>query len=769
MQNCIYSLLREYLDIIFKCNILILRNEAVILFKKKFSYIKQQDLKDCGPACLAMISRYHGFKMSISKIREIAGTDLEGTNIKGLIEAGEKLGFEVKAAKATKPDDLKEIPLPAIAHVIVNGGLLHYVVIHKVKDNKIYIADPEKGLVTYLIEEFCPMWTGILVLMNPTEKFQKGKESQGTFSRFALLLKQQTNLLVPLFFASIFFNLFGLLGAFYFKFLIDDIVTNQLLQTLHIVSIGIIILYIFKVILSYFRTHLILYLSRRIDIQLMLGYYRHVVGLPMNFFETRKVGEIISRFMDASKIRDALSTVTVTLMIDTLMVTLGAILLYIHSPLLFGVTLLLVPFYIGIIFAFHKPYQSINHKEMESNAKLNSYLVESLNGISTVKSYNAEKEVFFQTENRFINLLKHVFKRGMLSNLQGSIKVGLELIGGTLILWIGAVQVLKGNMTIGELITYNALLAYFLNPIENLIGIQPTMQSALVAGERLNEIFDLDQEKSGEEENKVCPKQLSGKIQCFNVTFRYGTRKNVLNNISFSIEPGSQVAFVGESGSGKTTISKLLMHYYESQQGDIYYDDYHIKEINRTALRDRIAFVSQESFFFSATIYENLCFGLERPVTLEEVIQVCKQAYVHDFISELPLRYGTLLEENASNLSGGQRQRLAIARALLKKPDILMLDEATSNLDSTTEKYITNMLKDLSSQGVTVIMIAHRLSTVQHANQIFVMGQGDIIERGSHMELLSNKEEYYRLWKNQTIHVEHTESQSYAMRGVQDE
>ncbi|MGQ7062049.1 cysteine peptidase family C39 domain-containing protein, partial [Bacillus cereus group sp. BceL175] len=178
------------------------------MFKKKFSYIKQQDLKDCGPACLAMISRYHGFKMSISKIREIAGTDLEGTNIKGLIEAGEKLGFEVKAAKATKPDDLKEIPLPAIAHVIVNGGLLHYVVIHKVKDNKIYIADPEKGLVTYLIEEFCPMWTGILVLMNPTEKFQKGKESQGTFSRFALLLKQQTNLLVPLFFASIFFNLF---------------------------------------------------------------------------------------------------------------------------------------------------------------------------------------------------------------------------------------------------------------------------------------------------------------------------------------------------------------------------------------------------------------------------------------------------------------------------------------------------------------------------------------------------------------------------------
>lgn len=739
------------------------------MISRKFTCIKQNDLKDCGPACLAMISRYYGLTMPISKIREIAGTDLQGTNIKGLIAAGERLGFEVKGVKATNKNALEEIQLPAIAHIVVNGGLLHYVVIHKIKKNKIYIADPEKGLITYMLDEFCQIWTGILVLMSPSKNFQKGNESQNTLSRFLFLLKEQKSLLVPLFFTSIFFNLFGLLGAFYFKFLIDDIVTNQLLQTLHIVSIGIIILYIFKVLLSYFRTHIILYLSRRIDIQLILGYYRHVIGLPLNFFETRKVGEIISRFMDASKIRDALSTVTVTLMIDTVMVTVGAILLYIHSPILFGVTLLLIPFYISIIFAFHKPYQSINREEMESNAKLTSYLVESLNGISTVKSYNAEKEVFFQTESRFVNLLKNVFKRGMLSNLQGSIKMGLELIGGTVILWVGALQVLKGNMTIGELITYNALLAYFLNPIENLIGIQPTMQSALVAGERLNEIFDLEAEKGEKEYNKVSPKKLSGKLEFSNVTFRYGTRKNVLNNISFSIEPGSQVAFVGESGSGKTTISKLLMHYYEAQEGDIYYDDYHIKEINRIALRNQIAYVSQESFFFSASIYENLCFGLERLVTLEEIIEVCKQACVHEFVGELPLRYETYLEENASNLSGGQRQRLAIARALLKKPDILILDEATSNLDSTTEKNITDMLKELGSQGVTVIMIAHRLSTIQHANQIFVMEKGNIIEQGSHEELLFYQGEYYRLWKNQTIHVEHIESQFHKMRGGQYE
>ncbi|QWG48399.1 peptidase domain-containing ABC transporter (plasmid) [Bacillus mycoides] len=739
------------------------------MFTKRFVHIKQHDLKDCGPACLAMISRYYGYIMSLSKIREIAGTDLQGTNVQGLINAGENLGFKVKGVKVTDPESLKEIPLPAIAHVVVDGGLLHYVVIHKIKKDKIYIADPAKGLVTYSLNSFCQIWTGILVLMAPGENFKKGKASQSTLSGFFSLLKQQTNLVIPLFFASIFFNLFGLLGAFYFKFLIDDIVTNQLIQTLHIVSIGIVLLYIFKAILSYFRIHLILYLSRRIDIKIMLGYYRHVVGLPMNFFETRKVGEIISRFMDASKIRDALSTITITLMIDTVMVMLGAILLYTHNSTLFLVTLLLIPFYVGIILIFNKPYQNINRKEMEGNAKLNSYLVESLNGIATVKSYNAEKEIFFQTESRFVDLLRHIFKRGMLVNLQGSIKMGLELIGGTIILWIGAMQVLKGNMTIGELITYNALLAYFLDPIENLIGIQPTMQSALVAGERLNEIFNLDAEKDEKEHNKVSPKKLSGKIECSNVTFRYGTRKNVLNDVSFSIEPGNQVAFVGESGSGKTTISKLLMHYYEAQQGDIYYDDYHVKEINRTSLRDRIAYVSQESFFFSGSIYDNLRFGLDRPITLEEVIQASKQACAHGFISELPLRYETFLEENASNLSGGQRQRLAIVRALLKKPDIIILDEATSNLDSTTEKHITDMLKELGSQGITVIMIAHRLSTIQHANQIFVMEKGNIIEKGSHEELLFLKEEYYRLWKNQTVHVEYIESQSYAMRGDQYE
>lgn len=746
-------------------HIYLIQKEGNFLRKRSFPLIRQHDLKDCGPACLAMVSKYYGLSTPISKIRESAGTDLQGTNITGLVEASGRLGFDARAVKATDTSVITEISLPAIAHVIVDEGFLHYVVIYKIKRNRVYIADPDKGLITYSLNDFQDIWTNVLVLLQPNRYFKKEKSSISILAQFFGILKSQMSLLVPLFFVSIFLHVFGLIGMFYFQFLIDDIVPHQLLNTLNIISLGMIVLYAFKVVLSYFRTHLILYFSRRIDIQLMLGYYRHVIQLPMNFFETRKVGEIISRFSDAGKVHEVLSTTAVTVVIDILMIVFGTVILFTKNDTLFFITLLMIPFYIIIVFIFSKSYEVLNRKQMESSANLNSYMIESLNGIGTIKSYNAEKEVFFQVESRFIKVLNYVFRLGKVNNLQSCIQLLLELIGGVLILWIGATQVLQGEMTIGELITYNALLVYFLDPIENLIELQPKMQSAIVAAERLNEIFELDVEKSENEHRKVIPKHLSGKIECRNVTFRYGTRSNVLNNINFSIESGSQVAFVGESGSGKTTISKLLMCYYDFQQGDIYYDDYHIKEINRTTLRERIAYVSQESFFFSGSIYDNLRFGLEDDVTLAEIIEATKRAYIHEFISELPLRYESMLEENASNLSGGQKQRLAIARALLKKPDILILDEATSNLDSTTEKYITDMLKKLGTEGTTVIMIAHRLSTIQHANKIFVMEKGTIIEQGPHEKLLFGKGEYYRLWKNQTVHAEHIESQSYAIQG----
>ncbi|WP_033827254.1 peptidase domain-containing ABC transporter [Bacillus andreraoultii] len=715
---------------------------------KKYHCIKQHDIRDCGAACLATVCRQYGLKIPISKIRGAAGTDKQGTNVYGLVQAAEKLGFTAKGVKGDKEALFQEFPLPAIAHVIVDESLLHYVVIHRIKEDEILVADPAEGLVTYSPEEFLKIWTGVLVLMVPTPQFEKGDETKGLFQRFLGFLKPQKKLIAHIFFASLLYTIFGILGAFYFQFLIDDILPYGLRQTLHVISIGIIALYTFQVILNMFRSQLLLYLGQKLDINLMLGYYHHVLTLPMDFFGTRKVGEIVSRFNDASKVREAMSSATLTVFIDILMVIVGGGILFIQSAFLFGITVIIVPIYALIVWFYQKPYDRVNRKEMEENAQLTSYLVESLNGIETVKAYNAERKTNIETEMRFIKFIRTVFKRGTMSNVQDSFKTFVELIGGVVILWAGAYQVIEGHLSVGQLITYNALLAYFLNPIRNLINLQPTLLTAVVAADRLGDILDLEPEKAPNEAQKINPATLKGQVKINDLDFRYGTRDWALKQINVTVRQGEKVALVGESGSGKTTLVKLLMNFYPLEKGEILIKDYNIQDINREALREKIAYIPQDTFFFSGTIRENLTLGVDDSIEFEEIVQACKYARAHEFINHLPFRYDTVLEEDASNLSGGQRQRLAIARAILKKPDILIMDEATSNLDSTTEKAISETIQEICGD-ITMIIIAHRLSTIMKCDSILVMDGGEIIESGSHSELMEQKGKYYHLWKDQ--------------------
>lgn len=718
------------------------------MFIKKYVCIKQHDYKDCGCACLATICKQHGLKYPISKIREVSGTDRQGTSAFGIIKSAEQLGFTAKGVKVNTPNDIfTEFPLPAIAHVVIDGTRLHYMVIHKITKEQILVADPGKGMVKYKPEDFFEIWTGILLLMTPTTKFNKGNETKGLFNRFFSLLKPQKKLLVNIFLASILITILGIGGSFYFKFLLDDIVPNNLMATLHMFSIGIVILTLFRVLTEAVRTQLLIYLGQRIDIPLMLGYYDHVVNLPMNFFGTREVGEIISRFNDASKIRDAISGATLTMMIDTFMVIIGGIILYNQNHSLFALTIIPVILYGIIVFSFKKSIEEVNRETMQSNAKLTSYLVESINGIETVKAFNAEREVNLETEKRFVKLIKNVFKNGWINNLQGSLKNGIKAIFAVVILWLGGIQVLKGNLSMGELLTFNALLVYFLSPIENIINLQPMLQTAVVAGERLGEILDLELEKSVDEDKKINPHSLKGAIEFIGVDFRYGTRKLILKDISFKIKPGEKIALVGESGSGKTTLVKILMKFYEHEKGELLISGYNIKDINSESLRDKIAYISQDTFLFSGTIIENMSLG-NPYLTYEEIIEACKKAQIHEFINSLPLRYKTMIEENGSNFSGGQKQRFSIARAILRKPEILVMDEATSSLDSITEKAIEKTMNEFSV-GITTIVIAHRLSTIMRCDTIYVLDKGEIKESGSHKDLLKNEGIYYQLWKDQ--------------------
>lgn len=713
----------------------------------KYYCVKQHDITDCGAACLATISKQYGLNLSISKIREIAGTDKQGTNAYGMIKAAEQLGFTAKGVKGDQEAFFSEFPLPAIAHVIVDGTLLHYVVVHKITKKKIIIADPAKGIVNYTPEEFFKIWTGVLIMLVPTSRFQKGNENQGILSRFFSLMLPQKRLLINIFLSSLMITVFGILASFYFRFIMDDIVPNSTRKTLIALSVGVIALYIFKAILEAFRNHLMLYLAQKLDIPLILGYYEHVLGLPMNFFGTRKVGEIVSRFTDASKIRDAISSATLTIMIDSLMAIVGGAVLYAQNSTLFVIAVIVVALYGVIVFAFKNPVKKINEKQMEDNAQVTSYLVETLNGIETVKAFHAEDKAQAKTDKLFVKLLKSVFKGGIIMNAQQTLTSAISTIGGTVILWVGVVNVLDGNMTLGSLITFNALLAYFLDPVKNLINLQPTMQTAIVAAERLAEILDLELEKTQNESRTLAPESLNLPIRIENLDFRYGTRKLVLENINMTINAGEKIALVGESGSGKTTLSKLLMNFYPWEKGEIFIGDYNLKDINLEALRNRIAYISQDIFLFSGTIKENLELGNE-DATMADIIEACRLSKADEFINNMPLRYETMLEENGANLSGGQKQRLAIARALLKKPDILIMDEATSNLDSITEKAIEKTINSLS-RNITTIIIAHRLSTIMRCDKIFVMDQGKFIEQGTHRELIARKGRYYDLWKDQ--------------------
>lgn len=376
----------------------------------------------------------------------------------------------------------------------------------------------------------------------------------------------QKKLIFQIFLASLIYTVLGILAAFYFQMLIDSVLPDGLKKTLMTLSIGVILLNLFRVILNAFRSHLLLYLSQKLDIALLLGYYRHVMELPMNFFGTRKVGEIISRFNDAGKVRDAISGATLTIMIDTLMAVAGAIILYIQNSKLFFITIIMIVLYAVIVLGFNKWYEKLNRKEMEDNAQLTSYMVESLNGIQTVKAYNAERKVNRETEVKFVKLLRSVFNLTWANNIQVSLKTFVELIGGVVILWAGGVSVINGDMTIGALITFNSLLAYFLDPVKNLVDLQPQMQTAVVAADRLGEILDLEAEKQENEQRKMAPESLAGDIKFEHVNFRYGTRQRVLEDIDFTIKKGEKLPLLEKAVQEKQHYRNCFCTYIRQSQ-----------------------------------------------------------------------------------------------------------------------------------------------------------------------------------------------------------
>lgn len=714
---------------------------------KHYYCVKQFDETDCGAACIATVAKQYGLKVPVTQIRRIAGTDIHGTNALGLIKAANELCFTAKGIRIT-PEQLMEaddLPVPMIAHV-TKENLFHYVVIHEITQKRIIVADPAEGVKCYKADDFFTIWSGVLIILQPDEKFEKGDETRGLFARFLHLMVPHQRLLLEIVFASLLLTVFGLLGTFYFKYLIDDILPDNLTNTLHIISIGMLVLHIFRIILGVFRGQLLLYLSRKIDIKMILDYYQHILKLPISFFDSRKVGEILSRLNDATKIRSAISGSTISVLLDSLTVIAGGVILFLQNKTLFTITLMTIPLYAAIVWGFSKPYRNINRTIMQQASDFESFMVESVSGAFTIKAFNGQDEAGLETEKYYIKQTRSIFKSVWLNNIQSSLQALLTVISEVLIIWVGSDLVIQGSLSTGQLLTFNALAGYFTGPMKSLIGLQFSLQEAYVAADRLGEILDMEVEEQ-HEDRKVKLAKLSGSIEFKTINFRYGTRKLVLEDVNLEIKPGEKLALVGGSGSGKTTLVKLLLKYYLPEKGEIIVDGYNIQDVSSDSIRERIGYVPQEIFLFSGTIRENIAFG-NSGASIEEIIDAAKQAQAHEFINELPLRYETLVGERGSTLSGGQRQRIGIARAILKKPDLLILDEATSNLDSITEKAFHETIQSIS-QNITTIIIAHRLSTIRRCDKIVVMEKGKIIESGGHHELLAHKGLYYQLWQDQ--------------------
>jgi ATP-binding cassette subfamily B protein len=708
--------------------------------------IKQRDITDCGAACLASIASHYQLKLPVSRIRQYAGTDKRGTNVLGLIEASEKLGFQAKGAKGAL-DSLTKIPLPAIAHVILKNGLHHFVVIYKVTKKEITFMDPSDGQYhKNKITDFEKIWSGVIVLILPDESFAKGNETTSNTKRFWQLIMPHKGIMIQALVGAVVYTILGLSTSIYMQKLIDFVLPDGNIRLLNLLSIGMIVILVFQVFIGTFKTILGLQTGQQIDARLILGYYKHLLKLPQRFFDTMRVGEITSRINDAVKIRMFINDVALSMIVNVLIVGFSIALMFLYYWKLAVIMLCIVPIYIIIYWISNRINKKWLRTLMENSAELETQLVESISTASTIKRFGIEEYANTKTEHKFYNLLNSIYKSGIKGLYIGTTADFVTRLFTIIILWAGAYFVINRELTPGELLSFYALIGYFTGPASSLIGANKSIQDALIAADRLFEIIDLEIESS--DINKVdLTTDLIDDIHFNNVHFRYGTRAMVFEGLNLTIKKGSSTGIIGESGSGKSTLLSLLQNLYPLKEGNINIGGLDLQYISNKSLRKAVSVVPQQIDLFAGTVIENIAIGDYEP-DMQRILELSKLLGISDFIEQLPSGYNALLGEQGVNLSGGQRQRIAIARALYRKPEILILDEATSNLDQLSESKVQETLDWFKSQGKTIILIAHRLNTIKNCDEILVLKDGKLVEQGTHFTLSNNVESYYfTFWK----------------------
>jgi ATP-binding cassette subfamily B protein len=714
-------------------------------FWQGYPLIRQQSASDCGVACLAMVGQYWGKRFGINYLRNLAEVDRAGTSLKRLAATAESLGFHARPVRASL-SRLKEEINPWIAHW--QGD--HYVVVYRVKGNRVLIADPAIGQRSLSVPDFQKGWSGYALLLDPTDQLKaaEAEAQKKSLNRFWGLLWPHRAILLQIILASLLLQVFGLVTPFLTQVILDRVVVQKSLITLHVFAIGLLLFSVWRVGLVTIRQYLLDYFSNRLDLTLISGFISHTLMLPLKFFELRQVGDIITRVQENQKIQLFLTRQAISTWLDALMVFVYLGLMFYYNWNLTLLVLAIIPPIVILTLVATPLLQRISREIFNQEAAENSSLVEMLTGVATVKTAAAERDLRWRWEDLFTRTLNAQFRGQKLTNGLQAASGLINALGSTALLWYGAMLVIQDQLTIGQFVAFNMLIGNVINPILELVGLWDEFQEVVISVERLDDVFLTEPEESPQKPMLVLPR-LRGDVRFEKMTFRYGQdeERNTLQNISFEVRSGQTTAIVGRSGSGKSTLVNLLQGLYHPNKGRIWMDEHDIRHVSPQSLRSQLGVVPQECFLFSGTILENIT--LYRPeFGLNHVVEVAKLAEAHAFIQDLPLGYNTKVGERGSNLSGGQRQRIAIARALLGNPRILILDEATSSLDTESERRFQQNLARISRDRTTFI-IAHRLSTVRHADCIFVLDQGILAERGTHDELISLQGLYYHLAQQQ--------------------
>ncbi|MFB3884942.1 MAG: type I secretion system permease/ATPase [Thermodesulfobacteriota bacterium] len=705
---------------------------------------QQRQKVDSGLHCLVMVAGYHGLSVDPGQLKHSLALGPEGMGIIEILKASRELGLKAKQAQVSY-DRLRRLPKPAIA-CMEDGS---FVVLAKTEGDKILTFDPLDGRPKILSkDDFLSRWQRRVVLITYRKSIAPSEKPFG-LSWFAPAIWKYRKALSEVLTASLILQIFGLMTPVFTQVIIDKVLVHKGVTTLDVLAIGLIAIALFEALLSILRTYLFTHTTSRIDISLGTRLFKHLFSLPLKYFEVRRVGDTVARVRELENIRHFLTGAPLTSMLDVMFIGVYLVVMFIYSTTLTFVVLGAIPLFALLSLMITPLLRHRLDERFNRGAEAQAFLVEMVTGAQTVKALAVEPEVQKRWEGLLANYVRSSFKTSKLAGVAGSVGQFIERGSSLAILWLGAHLVIAGSLTVGQLIAFQMLSGRVSGPVLRLVQLWQDFQQAGLSIRRLGDIFHSTPEPSVNLTKTRFP-AIRGHVRLETITFRYRPGgPEVIKKIHLDIMAGMIIGIVGRSGSGKSTLAKLIQRLYLPESGRILIDGIDLALADPAWLRRQIGVVLQESFLFNGGVRDNIAFHYPQ-ATMEEIIRVANMAGAHEFILELPEGYDTIVGERGTALSGGQRQRVAIARALLTNPRILIFDEATSSLDSESEAIIQRNLRQIC-RGRTVILIAHRLSTLRIAEKIIVLERGEIAESGSHDELMVRKGLYHHLQMQQSV------------------